>query len=409
MSKENGIEFTEQKILNEAQNDTYKTLDVTPMIETGAGTVVPLGYQAPLPAKIINSDSTDNSLSTGGQIGQKVQIVGDGDKYVRGVVQEGASLDQVQPVHVGWEDPSGNSIGAKSDTAGNLYSSVAGNKTVLLDSSTNLLTAGASYTGSWIQVMGKYGVLNLASFINVSGFGGASRYASVQVQFSSDGVTWNGTFVALAVGYSDANPSNVAINVLDNYARLVVTEVGGYDWSAAGGSPRTTLVGVPSGAGSFVRPLGSSTVVGDFDPVAPPVMVGGRETANPANAPLPWGMTATAGGEGIGQVEGVRTTYSGTALVTSQKLATSSTAATVAVAATSTQVLASQTSRIGITIYNDSSQIVYLKKGTGCSTTSFDWILQPYDILSIPSGIGYSGVIHHIAAVATGNLRVSSW
>lgn len=61
------------------------------------------------PVKIINSDDTDNSLSTGGQIGQKSMIVGTIDLPVRGVVQEGDSLSQVASVFVGGRDQSGTS------------------------------------------------------------------------------------------------------------------------------------------------------------------------------------------------------------------------------------------------------------------------------------------------------------
>ena len=116
MSKENGIEFTEQKILNEAQNETYQTLDVTPMIETGAGTVVPLGYQAPLPAKIINSDVTDNSYTTGGVYGQKVHVVGISDIYAEGTIAVGSSLTGHKPLAGGFKDASGNNQFVTGDT-----------------------------------------------------------------------------------------------------------------------------------------------------------------------------------------------------------------------------------------------------------------------------------------------------
>lgn len=44
------------------------------------------------PIELYNSDATTNSLSTGGQIGQKVQIVGDGNKFVGGIDAHNAAI-----------------------------------------------------------------------------------------------------------------------------------------------------------------------------------------------------------------------------------------------------------------------------------------------------------------------------
>lgn len=52
MSNPNTTTDQPQYILNKAHNTTYKTIDVTPMVETSAGVAAPLGYQAPMPAKV---------------------------------------------------------------------------------------------------------------------------------------------------------------------------------------------------------------------------------------------------------------------------------------------------------------------------------------------------------------------
>lgn len=78
----------------------------------------------------------------------------------------------------------------------------------------------------------------------------------------------------------------------------------------------------------------------------------------------------------------------------------------VANAVTSTQILASNTSRKGAYFYNDSTTTVYLKLGTTASTSSFTILIQPsgYYELAQPC---YNGRIDAIATAATGNLRVT--
>lgn len=78
----------------------------------------------------------------------------------------------------------------------------------------------------------------------------------------------------------------------------------------------------------------------------------------------------------------------------------------VSIAASSTIVLAANTARKGFVIYNDSSQDVYIKYGTGASLTSFVYRI-PANTAYEPSGAVHTGVIYHIAAAASGTLRVT--
>jgi hypothetical protein len=72
----------------------------------------------PQPVSIKNTDSSDNSLTAGGVYGQKVHIVGDSDKYVRGNVAEGAAVSD--PVYTGFRDGSGNLYGMRGDSSNGL-------------------------------------------------------------------------------------------------------------------------------------------------------------------------------------------------------------------------------------------------------------------------------------------------
>ena len=78
----------------------------------------------------------------------------------------------------------------------------------------------------------------------------------------------------------------------------------------------------------------------------------------------------------------------------------------VANAVTSTQILASNTSRKGAYFYNDSTTTVYLKLGTTASTTSFTILMAANSYYELPQPC-YNGRIDAIATAATGNLRVT--
>lgn len=96
-------------------------------------------------------------------------------------------------------------------------------------------------------------------------------------------------------------------------------------------------------------------------------------------------------------------------VMVAQKAATS-TASNVAGSATSVTVLSANASRIGGSISNDSSAVLYLKFGTTASTTSYKVTLAgaasaPFSYYEIPAG--YTGRIDGIWASATGNARVA--
>lgn len=86
---------------------------------------------------------------------------------------------------------------------------------------------------------------------------------------------------------------------------------------------------------------------------------------------------------------------------------TSSTATTSSVASSATNVtiLALNTNRLGATVYNDSTKILYLKLGTTASTTDFTTQIDRDGYYEIP--FGYTGRIDGIWASANGNARVT--
>lgn len=108
-----------QFIMNRVKHTGIDALDIIPYtLSTDGLTATPVSTSAPQPVKVINTDGTDNSLTAGGVYGQKVHVVGDSDKYVRGNVAEGSPVSD--PVYVGFRDGSGNVYGMRGDSTNGL-------------------------------------------------------------------------------------------------------------------------------------------------------------------------------------------------------------------------------------------------------------------------------------------------
>lgn len=379
------------------------------------------------PVKIINSDDTDNSLSTGGQIGQKVMVVGDGDKYVRGVVAEGAAVSSIEPVFIGGKDLSGNARGitAKvldSRTGLHAANSSIESKQIINQNSLNApsggnfpLTAGQVFNSGWIDTQG-YAAIVLAAVDNTSG----GSPCQLEEHWSSDGVNdifQGGATIFLAGGLGPTYTSPFLFGTKRTIAMRYVK----YIWTNGATNQGT---GTPA-ASNFViftadllpMPIAYDAnivnrelrVVGSADQanaVFLPVGIGGVDNMSSPTQFYQWLMNSA----GQGAIKGIDTNYTNTPLITVRKLQTSASPGTTAVtvATSSTQVFASNTDRLGFSIYNEGGAVVKLKHGTAASSTSFDWILQPYDFLYVTDP-GYSGVVHHIGDVAVGTLRCCEW
>ncbi len=122
------------------------------------------------------------------------------------------------------------------------------------------------------------------------------------------------------------------------------------------------------------------------------LLVGGR-----ASAAIPTAMSAD------GDAVFCYVDRNGRSVVT-QKSGTA-TLSNVSGSASSVTVLAANTSRLGATVYNDSTAILYLKFGATASTTSFTVKLQADDYYEVP--FGYVGILDGIWASATGSARVT--
>jgi hypothetical protein len=89
---------------------------------------------------------------------------------------------------------------------------------------------------------------------------------------------------------------------------------------------------------------------------------------------------------------------------------TTATCTSVAAVVSDTAVLATNKLRLGASVFNDSTAILYLKLGTGASTTSFTVKMAPGSLYELPSrkdGLPYNGPINGYWSVANGNARVT--
>lgn len=92
------------------------------------------------------------------------------------------------------------------------------------------------------------------------------------------------------------------------------------------------------------------------------------------------------------------------AIVTGNDTGATSSTSTVSGSATSVTLKASNTSRVRLTVVNDSTATLYVKEGVTATTSDYTWRLSSYDTLVIDD---YTGVVDGIWDSATGNARVT--
>lgn len=87
--------------------------------------------------------------------------------------------------------------------------------------------------------------------------------------------------------------------------------------------------------------------------------------------------------------------------------APTATLSNVSGSATSVTVLASNTGRLGATVVNDSTAVLYLNFGGTASTTSYTYKMNPAAVVEVP--FGYTGILTGLWASATGAARVTEF
>jgi hypothetical protein len=148
---------------------------------------------------------------------------------------------------------------------------------------------------------------------------------------------------------------------------------------------------VDSGAGIYVTMPVDGSVGHDAADSGLPIKIGGYATNT-----VPTAVAAADRVNGWFDLNGRS--------VVAQKAATG-TLTNVASSATTVTVLAANVARLGATIANDSTQVLYLKFGATASATSYTVKMAAGAYYEVP--FGYAGVIDGIWAAANGNARVT--
>lgn len=98
-----------------------------------------------------------------------------------------------------------------------------------------------------------------------------------------------------------------------------------------------------------------------------------------------------------------------TAWLVKEEPSTTATVSSVSSSATNVTILASNASRKGAAVYNDSTQVLYLKLGTTASSTSYTVQIPSGGYFELPNPKVYTGQIDGIWASANGAARVTEW
>lgn len=234
---------------------------------------------------------------------------------------------------------------------------------------------------------------------------------SVFIQDGGNSITVDGT-----VGVSGSVDTELpaAASLADNASNPTAPAVGafgmvwdGATWDrAAGNSTDGALVNL--GANNDVTVTGTVTANQGTANSSPWEVMGDVAQDSPITGnPLPTGLRASDAEPTAMSLDGDSVYAWGDRsgrFVTTQKASTTS-VASVAGSATSVTLIASNTGRLGATIYNDSTAILYLKLGATASTSSFTAKLFQDGYYEVP--FGYTGVIDGIWASATGNARTT--
>lgn len=172
-------------------------------------------------------------------------------------------------------------------------------------------------------------------------------------------------------------------------------------------------VTVTSGTVTTVSTVASVTALGTVTPGTAATSLGKAEDAAHASGDV--GVMALAvrrasatdlsAGATDGDYEPLQVDASGRLHVLPAKSATA-TGSNVTASASSGQLLASNTARLGATIYNDSTAALYVKFGTTASATDFIVKLAAGAYYEVPQPV-YTGRIDGIWAAANGNARIT--
>lgn len=176
----------------------------------------------------------------------------------------------------------------------------------------------------------------------------------------------------------------------------------------------TALAAVTGTAVVSIRVSSSTTRVGLDSPIPAGTAIIGALSANQSSNVAQINGVAPLMGNGVTGTGSLRvtlasdTTSNSNAFNVKETTSATGTNTNVASSATSVTILASNANRLGATVFNDSTQVLYLNVGsTAASTTNYTVQMPSNAYYEIPPAHIYTGAITGIWASANGNARVT--
>ena len=309
-----------------------------------------------------------------------------------------------------------------------------------LDSTSQTLTGGATFTGAWHDLL-NYSIVNISAYADV-----ASASGGWKLQWSGDGTNVD---KEESLTLAAASGRSLALNTRARYFRTVYTNgasaqatfrlhaiahtsgSGANNYTLNTGLTQTSLATLTrsvivgessSGGGTFhnvkVTPSGALTT--EIDDGGGSITVDGTVAATQSGTwnlnniggtiSLPTGAATEAS---LATVAGAVSSSNMRIVESGLSLPISSSAAetySIDDQATNATLLDANASRKGFAIYNDSTSALYIKFGSTASTTSFSVKVEAYGYYEMFGHGLYTGQVDGIHATnSTGSTRVSEW
>lgn len=275
--------------------------------------------------------------------------------------------------------------------------------------------AQAVASTSYVDCRG-YNAVHVEAYVNAAG-------ASFDLYIEGSNAL-SGIFLASAdpTGTKTGITSSVAFNVLVGaaYVRARVANVTGtfslgqgvQVWMTPYVAGGTNTVNLSAAANQNLTQVNGATISLGQTTMASslPVVIASNQSALGLNLSTVGGSAFALGATTASASLPVVLASNSPPIATYQSNATATTTAT-AVAQATTTILASNTSRKGATVYNDSATHAHIKLGSGCTTTDFTLVLQGTTsnvggYYEVP--FGYTGIVTaYLGAAGTGNWRVT--
>lgn len=237
------------------------------------------------------------------------------------------------------------------------------------NSTTTPLSGSGTFSGTGLDVS-MYGLVTVFVF--------ADEVGTLNLEFSTNNSNWDDV---KSYPVTASSALSVQIGPQARFFRVVYQ-----NGSSAQSVFRLQTIERPIGAFPETVPV-SVTVDPNGDALLTKSIIAGKTTA------------------GGGSYVDVKVTPSG-ALVTDESVASTTSNTSVAASASNVTLLSTNTSRLGATIWNESTtETLYLKLGTTASLTSYTAQLFPSGYYEVP--YGYTGQIDGIWTSASGNARIT--